>query len=76
MRSARCHFLSALIGVNLRLIFLFCVAIFDPQSSILGSILYCSLPTAYCYLPTGFPWRLGAKNIVEVVLVRIWLGKN
>ncbi len=24
---------------------------------------------AYCYLPTSFPWRLGAKNFVEVVLL-------
>jgi len=32
------------------------------------------LPTAYCYLPTGFPlraWRLGANNLVEVVMLNI-----
>jgi len=56
MRFALCSlpFLSARIGENLRLIFLFRVAIFDPQSAILGSILYCSLPTASCLsLPFG-----------------------
>ena len=37
-----------MICINLQLIFLFRVAIFALQSSILGSILYCSLPTASC----------------------------
>jgi len=26
---------------------------------------------AYCILPTSFPWRFGAKNFVEVVLLNI-----
>ncbi len=29
------------------------------------------LPTAYCLLPTSFPWRLGAKIFIEVVLLNI-----
>ena len=28
------------------------------------------LPTAYCLLPTSFPWRPGAINSVEVVLLK------
>jgi hypothetical protein len=63
--------LSAIIGENLRLIFLFHDAIFDPLSSILDShpsplsTQHSQLSTngsvlaAYCYLPTSFPLRLG-----------------
>jgi len=48
-----------MICVNLPLIFLFRVAIFDPLSSILDSILYCSLPTASC-LSLSFGCQLSA----------------
>jgi len=29
------------------------------------------LLTAYCYLPTSFPWRFGRKKFGEVVLLNI-----
>ena len=64
MRSARCHFLSALIGVNLRLITL-CG---------LGVLAFRPVGRAY---PSGrSPYGAearpeGAKNLVEVVLLNI-----
>jgi len=44
-----------MICVNLPLIFLFRVAIFDPLSSILDSILYCSLPVFLFLLADSCP---------------------